>query len=226
VAAAAGRSHELAIDVIDGDALPDSVDVTDGEVRVNLLPLTARALTSMQEVGLLADVTVPVLERGGDPAEQRAELAAALGRDLPSDFGTPVVYRSDSLARAGDTVQVVRDVLVLAKRTAWFLLIGGLALAGLAIWLSRLRWRSASFLVAGVFLFALIIRLVMSRATDRLPNAVEGSGAKATIRDVAAGLEQSLNRTMAGYATLALVVLAVAATVRFDLLGRARRRAG
>ncbi len=226
VAGAAGRAHELAIDVIEGDAAPDGVLVEEGEVRVNLLPLTARGLTALQEVGLLRDVTVPDLERGGDPDDQRAALATALDRDLPADFGTPVVFRSDSLDRAGDSVQVVRDLLVLAKRTAWFLLIGGLALAGVSIWLSAERLRSATFIVAGLFVFVLVIRLVMGRATDRIPGVVEAPGARKTVDEIASGLESSLNQTMLGYAVIGLIALAIAAAVHVDVVGRVRSRRG
>jgi uncharacterized membrane protein YiaA len=224
VAGAAGRAHEFAVDVIEGDAAPDGILIEDDEVRINLLPLTARALTAMQEVGLLGDVVVPELERGGDPDEQRAELADALGRDLPDDFGTPVVFRSDSLDRAGDSVQLARDILVLAKRTAWFLLIGGAVLAGVSIWLSAHRLRSGAYLVAGLFGVALVVRLVAGRATERLPDAVEQPGAKRTIREVASGLESSLNNTMLGYAIIGLLALAVGAAAQFDLVGRLRRR--
>lgn len=226
VAAAAGRSHELAVDVIEGDAQLDGVRIEDGEVRVNLLPLTARALTAMQEVGLLRDVIVPELDRTGDPDAQRAELEAALGRDLPDEFGTPVVFRNESLDQAGDTVRLVGDVLVLAKQTVWFLLVGGLGLAALAIWLSAERWRSASFIVAGMFLVTLAIRLVLARVSDRLPDTVEQPGARQTVREIAEGLEQSLNQTMTVYSVLGLVALFIAATVHFDLVGRLRRPPG
>lgn len=224
VAAAAGRAHELTIDVIEGDTQVGGVQVDDGDVRINLLPLTARALTTLQEIGLLQEVAVPELERGGDPEVQRAELEAALGRDLPDEFGTPVVFRSDSLARAGDTVEVVRDVLVLARRTLWFLLVGGLALAALSIWLSARRWRTASFIVAGMFTCTLAIRIVLARASDRLPETVEQPGAQATVRQLATDLERSLNETMIFYSALGLLALGMTAAVHFDVVGRLRRR--
>lgn len=224
VAAAAGRAHGLAVDVVEGDADLERVEIEDGEVRVNLLPLAVRALSAMQEVGLLRDVVLPQLEPGGDPDVQRAELSAALDRDLPDGFGTPVVFRSESLAQAGDTVDVVRDVLVLAKRTFWFLLLGGLALAAVSIRLSSRRWRSAAFIVAGMFTFTLAVRLVLARATDRLPEVVEQPGARETVRELSADLARSLNETMLFYSVVALLALGVAAAVEFDVVGRLRRR--
>jgi hypothetical protein len=226
VATAAGRAHDLAVDVIEGNDVVDGVDISDGAVRVNLLPLSARALTAMQEIGLLRDVAVPELERSGDPDEQRAQLEAALGRDLPEGFGTPVVFRSESLDRAGDTVGLVRDLLVMAKRALWFLLIGGLALAVVSIRLSSQRWRSASFIVAGMFAFTLILRLALARATERLPGVVEQPGARATVREITADLERNLNQTMLVYSALGLVTLGLAAAVQFGVFGRLRPRGG
>ncbi|MFN3257788.1 MAG: hypothetical protein ACE37B_19075 [Ilumatobacter sp.] len=224
IAGAAGRAHALAVDVIEGDAGPEGLQVRDGEVRVNLLPLMAKAVSAMQEIGLLRDVAVPELDSTGDPDEQRAELAAALGRDVPDDFGTPVVLRSESLAQIGDSVQLVRDALVLAKRAVWLLLFTGVAFAGASIWLSRERVRSVAFIVAGLVVSAFVVRVVMGRATDRLPDAVEQSGAKLTVSKLASELESSLNQSMSRYAVLALVALGIAGVAHLDLIGRLRRR--
>lgn len=224
VAAAAGRAHGLAVGVLEGDAVVDGVEIRDGEVRVNLLPLTTQTLNAMQEIGLLQDVTVPAFDRAGDPDAQRAELELALGRDLPDQFGTPVVFRSESLEQLGDTVGLVRDVLVLAKRTFWLLLVGGLALAALSVWLSTRRWRSASLIVAGMFAVTLVARLVLARASDRLPDTVEQPGARETVHEIVTDLERSLNQTMTLASLLALVALGIAVVVQFDLVGRLRRR--
>jgi hypothetical protein len=225
VAAAAGRAHEAAINVLEGDAGVDGVEITGGEVRINLLPLSARAIGVMQEVGLFRDVTVPVFDRGGDPDEQRAELEAALGRDLPDDFGQPVVFRSESLDELGQTVQRAQDLFLLAKRANWVLMLVGVGLGALAIWLSRVRWRAACFLVAGLLLFALVLRIVMDRVGARLPYAVVEPGAQETVRQVADGLEASLNRTMIAFSSFAVLALVVVAAVQLGVPWWQRRRA-
>lgn len=225
IAAAAGRAHAAAIDVVEGESVVDGVTVTDGDVRVNLLPLMSRAITTLQEVGLLRDVVVPEMDRTGDPDEQRDQLATALGRDLPADFGEPIVFRSDSLDRVGDTVDVVRDALVLAKRAFWLLLIGGIGLAAVSVWFSTNRWRSAAFLVAGLFLMTLLLRLVLARAMTRLPDVVESPGARETVRQLAGDLEDSLNQTMGWFAAVSLLLLAAAAAVQFGLPAWRRRSA-
>lgn len=224
VAAAAGRAHAAAVDVIEGESVVDGVTVTDGEVRINLLPLMGRAITAVQEVGLLRNVVVPDLDRGGDPGEQRAALAAALGRDLPEGFGEPVIFRSESLSEVGGTVQVVRDMFVLAKRVFWILLLAGLGLAALSIRLSAQRWRAAAFVVAGLFFMALVFRLVLSAASSRVPDVVQAPGARETVRQIASNLENSFNQTLTWYATIVLLALITVALIEFGLPAWRRRR--
>jgi hypothetical protein len=225
VAAAAGRAHGAAVNLLEGDAGVDGVEVTNGEVRINLLPLSARTLGALQEFGLFPDVTVPVFDRGGDPDQQLAELEAALDRDLPDDFGQPVVFQSDSLDELGQTVERAQDLFLLAKRANWVLMLVGVALGALAIWLSRVRWRAACLLIAGLFLFTLVLRIVMDRVGARLPYAVAEPGAQETVRQVADGLESSLNQTMATYSSLALLALAVVAFVQLGVPWWQNRRA-
>jgi len=226
VAAAAGTAHGVAVDVLEGDDVVDGVAISEGAVRINLLPLTARAIAATQEFGLFRDVAVPELDRAGDPVEQLAALEAALGRDLPDDFGQPVVFRSDSLEELGSTVSLVQDLFLLAKRVFWLLLILGAGLAALSIWLAAVRWRAACLIVAGLFLFTLIIRLVMDRVRSRLPEAVIQPGAKETVREIVGGLETSLNHTMIVYSTLALVALGIVAILQLGVPAwRSRRTA-
>ena len=214
VAVVAGRAHEVAIAVLEGDNEIDGVDISDGEVTVNLLPLTNRALGLLQdEFGLFADVDLPDMDRSGDPNEQRAELAEAFGRDLPENFGTPVVFESDRLDELGTEVQAARDVFTLAKRSFWILLIVGAVLTGLSIWLARQRWRAACYLVAGLFATTLVASVAGNQASDQLPDAIESPGARATVSIITAELTDDLDQTLFAYSTVALMILVAAAVV-------------
>lgn len=206
IAAAAGRAHRGAVDVLEGRSF-ERIDVSDGDVRLNLLPLVARTIEVIQRFGLLTSVDVPELT-AGDPERQREELAEALGRELPPHFAQPVVYRSERLDELGSTVTMVRDIFMLAKRTFWLLIAVGLGGATLSIWMSVNRLRTAAFLVAGLFGVTLVARLVVGRVVNRLPDLVDQQGAKVTVREVATGLEQSLQHTMllTSIAALALLV--------------------
>jgi hypothetical protein len=217
IAAAAGRAHEEAVSVLQGDAVVEGVRVDGDEVRINLLPLMSRSLRAIQEIGLLRDADIPELDRGGDPAEQRVALALALDRDLPADFGEPVVFRDEAIAESGTTLDLVRDLLVTARRAFWVLLLVGTGLAALSIWLSQQRWRTAAFLVAGLFAAVLAVRLVVNAARDRAPELVEQPGAKTTVRELADDLAASLNTTLTWYAVVSLAVLLVAAWAVFGV---------
>lgn len=226
VAAVAGLAHEAAVAVLEGDNEIDGVDISSGEVTLNLLPLTNRVLGLLQtEFGLLPRVELPEMDRTGDPDEQRAELSAALGRELPADFGTPVVFRSERLDEIGTEVQALRDVFTLAQRAFWLLLIAGVALAGLSVWLARQRWRAACYLVAGLFATTLVVGVVGNQANTRLPEAVESPGARAAVTTITNELTDDLGETLIGYSIVALMILVAAGVV---LIGApwAARRAG
>ena len=77
------RAHSAAMRLLEGDGLLDGATVENGEVTLNLLPFLERGLARLQELGLLTEVELPPLAADGVPAEQIAELEAALGRDLP-----------------------------------------------------------------------------------------------------------------------------------------------
>ncbi|MCB0967586.1 MAG: hypothetical protein KDB37_12185 [Ilumatobacter sp.] len=214
VAVVAGRAHATAVAVLEGDDVVDGVDVSNGEVRINLLPLTTRALGILQdEFGLFGDVDLPEMDRTGDPAQQRAALEAAFDRDLPDEFGTPVVFESERLDDVGAEVQTLQDLFLLAKRAYWLLIIAGLALAGVSIWLSAQRWRAAAYLVAGMFATALVFRIVGGEASDRLPEVVQSPGARATVSSVTDALVADLNQTLLVCAVVTLMALVAAAVV-------------
>lgn len=224
VAVVAGRSHEAAVAVLEGENSIDGVDISDGEVTINLLPLTNRVLGLLQsEFGLFRDVDLPEMDRSGDPDEQRAALEEAFGRDLPDDFGTPVVFESERLDEVGNEVQALRDVFTLAKRAFWILLVAGAVLVGLSIWLARQRWRAACYLVAGLFATTLVVSVAGNQASDRLPDVVESPGARATVGNITAELTDDLDQTLFAYSTVALMILVAAAVVLIGAPWASRR---
>lgn len=210
VAAVAGAAHELAIKVLEGERLVDFASVDDGQVRINLVPLAARALDLLPDFGILADTDIPEFERGGDPAEQVAELEDALGRDLPENFAQPVIFTSTTLEQAGDTVDLVRSVLLLAKRAFWILLIAGLGVGALAIWMSQRRLRTASYLVGGLLAVFAVTAYLTDTVAGRVPQAVVNPGASATVNAVVTGLQRDLNRMLLLVAVIAIAGLVAA----------------
>ena len=194
------------MELLQGDGLVDGVSVVEGEVTINLLPLVGRGLTRIQEFGLLDDVELPTITADGDPDEQIADLEAALGRDLPDDFGQLVVYRSDRLADAQAAVQSAQQLLVTVKRALWVLLIAAVVSLVLTIVLARDRWRAILLLGLGTFVATVAPRTAVRNVRDDAPELVEPPGAKAAVTVVLDDLSAGLLR-MFGLLLLVAVVL-------------------
>jgi hypothetical protein len=203
------RAHAAAMRLLEGDGLVDGISVVNGEVQLNLLPLFARALTLVQNVGLLSDVQVPDLTRAGDPTEQIAELESALGRDLPPDFGQLVVYQSDRLADAQASLQSAQNALAFAKRAMWALIGLTIVLLVVTMLLARNRWRAALLLGLGAVVAMILARTAINRVVDEAPDLVSSAGAKAAITSIVGDVGSSLRRTVG----LVLVVAALVALV-------------
>jgi hypothetical protein len=203
------RAHEAAMRLLQGDGLVDGISVVNGEVQLNLLPLFARALTLLQNVGLFSNVQVPDLTRSGDPSEQITELESALGRDLPPDFGQLVVYQSDELADAQASLQSAQDALAFAKRAMWALIGLTIVLFVVALLLARNRWRAALLLGLGAIVAMILARTAINRVVDEAPDLVTSAGARAAVSSIVGDIGASLRRTVG----LVLVVAALVALI-------------
>ena len=204
------RAHRRAMQVLEGDGLADGVNVSGGEVSINLLPLIAHGLSALQTAGLLDDVVVPELSADGNPDEQAAALAAALGRDLPDEFGQLVVYRSDSVQQAAESVQTAQRLVVLAERAVWLLVIASVVLVAATVLVATRRWRATLVLALGTAAAMVLIRSTMREVVSGAGDLALAPGAKAAIRAIVGGASTSLMR-LAG--VLLLIALAVVAVV-------------
>jgi hypothetical protein len=208
------RAHAAAMRLLEGDGLVDGITVTDGEVTLNLVPLISRGLVRVQDFGLLSDVDVPEATAEGDPAQQIADLEAALGRPLPDDFGQLVVYRSERLADAQASVEQAQRTLVLVKRAFWVLLAATVLFLALTIVLAHDRWRAALFLGLGAVAAMVIARTVVRRVRDDAPELVVRPGAKAAVTSILDDAASGLLRSFGVVLGLAIAVAAVAFLLR------------
>ena len=219
IAAAAGRAHAGAVDVVRGGSLLDGLRVVDDEVRLDLFPLVGVALTWLQDLGLLRGVELPELTSEAGAEADRATLGAALGRELPPDLGELVVYRSDALDRAGTMVDTVQRFLVVSARVSLLALVVGAATAVAAVALARRRRRAAGLLAAAIAVEVVVVQLVTDRVANRAPTLVEGIAARVAIAELVDDLQRSLVRTIA-VAGVTLVVLLVAVVLGFARAAR------
>lgn len=206
VARAVAASQRTAIAVLDGADSVDGIAIENGEVRVNLLPVIPEVLTAAQRLGVFSNVTVPDLS-GATPDEQRALLSDALGRPLGPQFGEPVVFRSEALANADQTLQTVRSVLLWTRRLFWLLLLAGLGFAAGAIYLARNRPRATVILGTGFVVGLLLIRLVVGRAMAQIPPVIGNPGGAAAVGQVVDGAVRRLTVWYLWFAAVAVAAV-------------------
>lgn len=212
------RAHGAAMDLLKGDGLVDGITVQDGEVTVNFLPLLTLGLNSLQNAGLLDNVTVPQFTLDGDPAAQIAELEAAVNRDLRDDFGQVVVYRSDALASAGQTLSNAQRTLVIAKRS----LIGVIVLTVLcyvaAVLLAVRRRRALVVLSLATVAMLVVARAVINKVIDEVPLLALNPSGRAALAAIVVDLTNGLIRGVT-----VLVVIGIVASIIAYLTGPSDR---
>jgi hypothetical protein len=138
--------HQVVVNVLRGDTR--LVQTANGTVAINTLPVLARALQAVAQrvPGLFDDRPIPTDITFDTPADQaRQELSAALGRDLPPDFGVFTLFQSDQLAAAQNAVE-------LFDRGVWALVIVTILCGIAAIVLSVRRRRTILQIGIGVVL--------------------------------------------------------------------------
>jgi hypothetical protein len=131
-----------------------SFQIVDNAVVLNVLPLINEGLQSIS--GTISDlvghqITLPTITGDEIPSAALQQLQSALGVTLPSDFGSIVVYRSDSIS-------AVQDIVNLAQRAVIWLAIVFLLLSAIALWVSPRRRRTLLQLAT-----ALLVLLIVER---------------------------------------------------------------
>ena len=203
------RAHRRAMRLLEGDGLVDGITVQNGEVTVNLLPLVGRGLEAVQSAGLLTDVDLPELTADGDPDQQIAALSAALGRDLNPDLAQLVVYRSESLDSAQETLQNAQRILALSERAVWVLVVVSVVLIAATILVAARRWRAALVLGLGTAAAMVLLRTAVREVAAEAPHLVRRPGAKAALGAILDGASATLLRLAGVVLIIALLVVAL-----------------
>lgn len=201
------RTHTKVVRLLRGEIGLSGVSIVEGEVSVNLLPLLSRGLLRVQDLGLFKSADIPVFTADGDPAEQQAELESVLNRQLPDQFGQLVVYQSDKLANAQESLKRAQEAVVLARRALVALLIvTAVAFIGCLL-VSVRRGRTALILLLASAATMLLARAVINRVIGEAPTLVTQPGARAAVRSSVTTITQGL---LTGVTLIALLGLAAA----------------
>jgi hypothetical protein len=155
-------AHEALLKVLNGQA--QALQVTNGQVVLNLVPLLNRVLGAVQTQAsalLGKDVTLPTLTGNELPSAACAKISAALHRPLPTTCGQIPLFPADKLTQAQRVVRAFQHLVVA-------LLIITPLLVALALWLSHRRRRTLMQLAVGVMLGMVLTRRTVFWLQDTL----------------------------------------------------------
>ena len=224
-------------DLLEGDGLVDGIDVTDGVVTLNTLPLDRPGLRAgCRSSGCSRTSRSPSSPRTVIPPSRSPPSSEATGRDLPDDFGQLVVYQSDGSPTPRRRWRTPSACSPSPSGRSWLLVVLSIVLVAATILVARRRWRATFLLGLGGAAAMVIVRSATRRVVDDAPELAARPGGKAAIESIVGGASTGLLR-LAGILLIIAVAAAVVAMFRRGwrrddlvlaaavvLVGRCRRR--
>jgi len=213
-------AHAAALRIVEG-AEPDArglVLVDDERVALNLVPLIAAILGAAQRGGIVDGAgPIPELDADAPVGDQLDRLGEALGADLEPTFGQLTVYERRA-AGATSPVGGAQRLLELLRVATVLWLLAAVLLAVAALALSTDRVRTATWLLGGLAVGALVAFLLVRRVVAAVPDAVEAAAARPAVEVVAREALDGVLRALAWVAALAAVAAGVVTAPRSPVL--------
>jgi hypothetical protein len=185
--AANKQVHARAIAILKGQQT-QHLTTANGEIKLNLLPAVSKILTRVQAraPGLLkGSGPIPTITADTPVDQARSELSAALGRDLPANFGTPVLFHSKQLASAQHLVKVFNTLIIALVIVTVALMIG-------TVLISERRRRTIIALAAGIVvamsLAVVLTKVITNQVVSSIATPDDRGAVRATITSVLKGL--------------------------------------
>lgn len=218
VVGAISRAHATTMRLLDGRGLFDNaLEVEEGQIRLDLLPLVQRGLVALQSKGVIPSA-IDLPEAGsGDGV---ALLEAAFDKNLPDDFGTVVLYEGEAVATAQESLGQVQSALVLFQKGVVALWIAAVLLMVGALAVSIRRLRTLFQLGVAVAAAMTMFQVLVFRAAEVLPEVATSPEA----RDVAAALIEAATSGLKRFAAI-LILAGVVVAVAGYLASRSADRA-
>ncbi len=198
------KAHERLVAVLRGES--DVVQLEGDQVQLNLLPLIAQALEAVQEAmpdALGQRVAIPQIDASATADEMRQQLSTALGRPLPPDFGTVVLFESQQVTE-------VQTAVRLFDRFVWAIVIFALVLIAAAVALSPRKLRTGIQLGVGVVAAVVVARVITNRLEQSIVDGLAGRPGEGVARRVVTSALDNLNG-FTQWLLIAGIVVAVAA---------------
>lgn len=197
------RAHQRVVAVLEGDT--GNLQIRGDDVELNLVPVINQVLAEIAEASpeiFGRTVELPIVTVDDIPQEAINRLEAALGREVPDDFGQFTVFEAQRLQQVQDAVSLF-DRLVVAAVVAAVLLLA------LALWVSPRRRRTLIQLMVGIALGVVLLRRVGLRLEDEVVDVVRPENQDA-VKVVVGAFVSSLLDATAWVLAIAVVVVAVA----------------
>jgi hypothetical protein len=197
--------HSRVVAVLRGEA--QNIEIENGQVTINLLPLVGLVLQSVQDTLsqiLGRPIDIPILDL--PPDQLIPALESALGIDLPDDLGlitvdAPAIQTASNAVRLFDALAIILPILFLAFTAA-------------ALLLATRRWRMLFILLAGWAVGGLLLLIVAGLVRSAVVSAFAAADVQAAIGAI---MDPALRLARVG-ATL-LVVGGIAGCVVLFLTG-------
>lgn len=197
-------AHEQLVAVLRGDS--KLVQLNGDQVQLNLMPLIAQALDTVQQAlpdALGNRITIPTLDPSASPDQMRQELSTALGRPLPSDFGTVVLFQ-------GQQVTQVQSAVAAFDRLVWIIVIFTLVLIVACLILSPRRLRTVVQLGVGTVIALVVARVITHQVEQHIVSGLGTPNGIGVAKTVVTSAIDNLNG-FTQWVIIAGIVVAVAA---------------
>ena len=201
-------AHERTVLLLRGETeqLPNIV-ITEGEVRLNLVPLIGAVLRWVIEegtevLGIEVDA-MPDFSPTDEPGPARERLAAALGARLGPDFGQVAIMSEERL-------QELQDLIRTLDRIVWALIIVAIGLAAAAVFTAPSIASGVIRVAIGGGIGLLVGLLLVNVVSSQLTEALADPTARSAMAEVVATLVASLQPIAITLATIGFVAAAVA----------------
>jgi hypothetical protein len=199
-------THTKAVALLREDyAQLPNLEVEAGEVRLNLVSAVATVLEDLVDQGLAAVGIdeIPFIDPFADPQASIDRLSAALGTELPPDFGQVTVLSEVELTE-------LQDAAAAADQLIWGLVVLSLALLVLTIAVAPRRRRAVIQVGLGVAAGAVVTMALLRTTQGEIADVALTPQGRAAVELLADATLDSLRGTMIAVLVVALVAAAVA----------------
>ena len=203
------RAHATTMKLLDGRGLFDNaLEVQDGEIRLDLLPVVQRGLVALQTKGIIPSA-IDLPEAGS--GDGIALLEAAFDKNLPDDFGTVVLYQGAAVANAQESFGQVQSALALFKKGVVALWVAAVLLMVGALAVSIRRPRTLFQVGVAIATSMVVFQVLVFRAAEVLPEVATSPDA----REVAAALVEAATIGLKRFAAVLILAGVVVAVVGY-----------